>query len=191
MKHYWLAALVIGASPLAMAQQPHVVNAQLSTEPAGAGLAAVAGRAAHSGVPRWLGYEMAALAGSRFSLCSGDRQSPADDQCCGVYRLEDPDSSVRSSADEPQPTNMDVLVRIDHGTVWLNGKPLNEGYVPEMYRDTRSYPETTIPDDCYFVMGDHRSISSDSREFGVVERDLIYGKAVFIYWPAKDAGVVQ
>jgi signal peptidase I len=82
-------------------------------------------------------------------------------------------------------------LRIDHGTVWLNGKPLNERYVPEMYRDTRSYPETMIPDDCYFVMGDHRSISSDSREFGVVEHDLIYGKAVFVYWPAKDAGVVE
>jgi signal peptidase I len=60
-----------------------------------------------------------------------------------------------------------------------------------MYRDTRSYAETTIPDDSYFVMGDHRSISSDSREFGVVERDLIYGKAVFVYWPAKDVGEVK
>ena len=38
------------------------------------------------------------------------------------------------------------------------------------------------------MMGDHRSISSDSREFGAVERDLIYGKAVFVYWPAKRCG---
>jgi signal peptidase I len=82
-------------------------------------------------------------------------------------------------------------LRIDHGQVWLNGKQLSENYVPNIYRDTRSYTETVIPDDCYFVMGDHRSISSDSREFGVVERDLIYGKAVFIYWPAKDMGEVK
>lgn len=82
-------------------------------------------------------------------------------------------------------------LRIDHGQVWVNGKPVRENYVPEMYRDTRSYAETLIPDQCYFVMGDHRSISSDSREFGVVERDLIYGKAVFIYWPAKDVGEVK
>ena len=82
-------------------------------------------------------------------------------------------------------------LRIDHGQVWVNGKALAEKYVPEMYRDTRSYAETVIPDDCYFVMGDHRSISSDSREFGVVERDLIYGKAVFIYWPARDMGEVK
>lgn len=82
-------------------------------------------------------------------------------------------------------------LRIDHGQVWVNGKALEESYVPEMYRDTRSYTETVIPDDCYFVMGDHRSISSDSREFGVVERDLIYGKAVFVYWPARDVGEVK
>jgi signal peptidase I len=82
-------------------------------------------------------------------------------------------------------------LRIDHGQLFLNDKLVPENYVPEMYRDMRSYAETTIPDDCYFVMGDHRSISSDSREFGAVERDLIYGKAVFVYWPTKDLGEVK
>ena len=80
---------------------------------------------------------------------------------------------------------------IAEGQVWLNGRPLRESYVPEQYRDTRSMAEMVVPPDCYFMMGDHRSISSDSREFGPVERSLIYGKAVFIYWPAKDAGVVH
>jgi len=80
---------------------------------------------------------------------------------------------------------------IDHGEVWLNGKPLKESYVPDRYRDNRSMAEMVVPDDSYFMMGDHRSISSDSREFGPVERDLIYGKAVFVYWPARDAGVVR
>ena len=82
-------------------------------------------------------------------------------------------------------------LRIDHGQVWVNGNALAERYVPPMYRDTRSFAEIVIPDDCYFMMGDHRSISSDSREFGAVERDLIYGKAVFVYWPARDVGEVQ
>lgn len=82
-------------------------------------------------------------------------------------------------------------LRIDHGTVWLNGKRQIEKYVPEEYRDSRSMPEIVVPQDNYFVMGDHRSISSDSREFGLVERSLIYGKAVFVYWPTRDAGVVQ
>ena len=82
-------------------------------------------------------------------------------------------------------------LRIDHGRVFLNGKSLHEPYVPEKYRDTRSMPEMVIPEDEYFMMGDHRSISSDSREFGPVDRDLIYGKAVFVYWPTRDAGVVD
>jgi signal peptidase I len=80
---------------------------------------------------------------------------------------------------------------IDHGVLWLNGKPQFEQYVPQEYRDSRSFAEIVVPEDCYFMMGDHRSISSDSREFGPVERSLIYGKAVFVYWPARDAGVVR
>ena len=80
---------------------------------------------------------------------------------------------------------------IDHGQVWINGKPLRENYVPLQYRDNRSMAEMIVPAGDYFMMGDHRSISSDSREFGPVERKLIYGKAVFVYWPARDAGVVH
>jgi signal peptidase I len=80
---------------------------------------------------------------------------------------------------------------IDRGQVILNGQPLPEPYVPDEYRDSRSMAEMIVPPDCYFMMGDHRSISSDSREFGPVERDLIYGKAVFVYWPTRDAGVVN
>ena len=82
-------------------------------------------------------------------------------------------------------------LRVDRGLVWLNGNPLPERYVPEEYKDSRSMTEIVIPDGSYFMMGDHRSISSDSREFGPVDRDLIYGKAVFVYWPARDAGVVH
>lgn len=82
-------------------------------------------------------------------------------------------------------------LRIDRGQVWLNGKLVREPYVPEAYEDSKSMREIVVPDSSYFVMGDHRSISSDSREFGAVERSLIYGKAVFVYWPARDAGVVR
>lgn len=82
-------------------------------------------------------------------------------------------------------------ISIERGRVYVNGTMLHESYVPEEYRDTRSLAEIVVPEDAYFMMGDHRSISSDSREFGPVDRDLIYGKAVFVYWPTKDAGVVE
>jgi signal peptidase I len=82
-------------------------------------------------------------------------------------------------------------LRIDHGRVWLNGKSVSEPYVPLEYRDNRSMAEIVVPADSYFMMGDHRSISSDSRDFGPVDRELIYGKAVFVYWPTRDLGVVH
>ncbi len=82
-------------------------------------------------------------------------------------------------------------LRIDHGQVYVNGKALREKYVPVRYEDERSQSEMTIPADDYFVMGDHRSISSDSRDFGPVARNLIYGKAAFVYWPMEQVGVVR
>ena len=82
-------------------------------------------------------------------------------------------------------------LRIDHGAVYVNGVRLHESYVPSRYSDDRSEAEMVIPSHQYFVMGDHRSISSDSREFGAVDRDLIYGKAVFVYWPMEQVGVVH
>jgi signal peptidase I len=82
-------------------------------------------------------------------------------------------------------------LRIEHGHVYVNGTLLKESYVPAKYADDRSEPETVIPAGKYFMMGDHRSISSDSREFGPVARSLVYGRAAFVYWPVDQAGVVR
>jgi signal peptidase I len=82
-------------------------------------------------------------------------------------------------------------VRIHFGEVFLNSEPLNEAYVPDEYRDHQSMPEQTVPAGHYFVLGDHRSSSNDSRAWGPVPRANIYGKAVFVYWPFEKLGVLR
>jgi signal peptidase I len=82
-------------------------------------------------------------------------------------------------------------IRIDSGQVYVNDQALDEDYVPPAYADARSYPETVVPTNCYFVLGDHRSMSQDSREFGPVNQSYIYGKAVFGYWPVDKMGRVR
>lgn len=82
-------------------------------------------------------------------------------------------------------------VEEDHGYVYVNGKRLDESYVPPEYRDHQSFPKTVIPPDQYFVLGDHRSSSNDSRAWGLVPRRYIYGKAVFVYWPLDRMGVLR
>jgi signal peptidase I len=82
-------------------------------------------------------------------------------------------------------------IRIDGGQVYVNDVPLIEDYVPPSYTDSRSLHEIVVPPQSYFVLGDHRSMSNDSRDFGPVNQSYIYGKAVFGYWPMDKLGRVR
>ena len=82
-------------------------------------------------------------------------------------------------------------VRIEDGRVFVNGDALEEGYVPQEYRDHQSMAEKLMPEGQYFVLGDHRSSSNDSRSWGTVPRDHIFGKAVFVYWPLEKMGALR
>ena len=82
-------------------------------------------------------------------------------------------------------------VEIRHGVVYINGASLREEYLPPGETDGHSYPATLLPPDHYFVLGDHRRSSNDSRVWGTVHRDYIYGKAVFAYWPPERFGLIE
>ena len=82
-------------------------------------------------------------------------------------------------------------VEVDDGLVKINGQMLNESYVPPEYRDHISMPPARVPEDQYFVLGDHRISSNDSRQWGMVPRRDIYGKAVFVYWPLDKMGLLR
>jgi signal peptidase I len=82
-------------------------------------------------------------------------------------------------------------IEVDDGYVIVNGKKLIENYVPPEYRDDRSYPVHVVPAHEYFVLGDHRISSNDSRAWGFVPKNYIYGKAVFVFWPLDRMGTVR
>lgn len=82
-------------------------------------------------------------------------------------------------------------VQIEDGYVLVNGRKLQENYVPQNFRGDQDYPPITVPQNDFFVLGDHRNASNDSRAWGFVPRKYIYGKAVFVFWPFRDIGTIN
>jgi len=83
------------------------------------------------------------------------------------------------------------VVEIARGQLLVNAQPVEEPYVPVRYRDRSSYPPKEVMHGHYYVLGDHRNTSNDSRSWGPVERSYITGKAVFGYWPLERFGVLE
>lgn len=77
-------------------------------------------------------------------------------------------------------------VAVSHGQVYLNGKPLEEKYIAEPAK--QAFTLVQVPKDEFFVMGDNRNDSNDSRYWGFLPRKNIIGKAIFRFWPFDRIG---
>ena len=87
-------------------------------------------------------------------------------------------------------------INIQSGKVYLNGNVINEPYLAQnTYTSSGTFAKEnvpfTIPNDFYFVMGDNREHSFDSRNFGLINKSKITGRAWVIYWPVSKLGVIK
>jgi signal peptidase I len=86
------------------------------------------------------------------------------------------------------------IIEIREGDVYINGSKLPEAYLKKekdiIYRSMNMKP-LLIPKDHFFVIGDNRTISQDSRVFGPVPGNYIYGKTIFRYWPLSKFGTIE
>ena len=83
-------------------------------------------------------------------------------------------------------------VQLRDGHIWINGREIAEPYLDPQRNVTQgNLPPVHVKPHYFFVMGDNRDNSSDSREWGLVPEKYIYGKALFRYWPLADASVIR
>ena len=80
-------------------------------------------------------------------------------------------------------------VAIDRGVVSVDGSVLPEPYV--QFRDSRSFPAVVVPAGSYYVLGDNRANSDDSRAWGFVPADDLIGRAVIAVWPTDRVGSIK
>jgi len=83
------------------------------------------------------------------------------------------------------------VVEIRRGYVFINGHRLSEPYLLPPYRDDGDFKPVAVKPAHYYLLGDNRDISNDSRYFGQVPQRYILGKAIFVYWPPSEIGIIK
>jgi len=83
------------------------------------------------------------------------------------------------------------LVEMRGGQLVVNGLAVKEPYLPANFRDDSNQAPTEIRKGYYFVLGDHRRSSNDSRSWGLVPEKYIYGRAAFRFWPLARMGPIR
>jgi signal peptidase I len=82
-------------------------------------------------------------------------------------------------------------VEIRSGKLWVNGVEMKEEYLADAFRDTDHLRAVDVRQGYYFVLGDHRRSSNDSRSWGQVPERYIYGRAAFRFWPLNEMGPIR
>jgi signal peptidase I len=107
-----------------------------------------------------------------------------------LYKPDEPDKSlIKRIIGLPG-----EIIEIRAGDVWINDKPLKQFFGsgnPEAAKSPDDMKALLIPRGMFFVMGDNRGISFDSRQFGPVPQKYIFGKAFFRYWPLAAMGKIE
>jgi signal peptidase I len=82
-------------------------------------------------------------------------------------------------------------VELRRGSLYVNGSLVEESYLSRQFRDSDTYPPLQVSKGYYYVLGDHRNSSNDSRSWGEVPEKYIYGKAFFRFWPLSKIGFIR